>query len=52
MAAAEPFPGSVSLKGIAALTAELIKFVYLVKIYIQEPVHTSFMETSKKRWNC
>lgn len=37
MAAAEPFPGSVSLKGTAALTTELIKFVYLVKIYIQEP---------------
>lgn len=37
MIAAEPFPGSVNLKGVAALTANLIGFVYLGKIYIQEP---------------
>lgn len=53
MAAAALFPGSLSLKGAAALTAELIKFVYLVKIYIQELPHTSFYaEKSKKRQNC
>ena len=37
MTAAEPFPGSVNLKGAVALTAKLIRFVYLGKIYIQEP---------------
>lgn len=37
MTAAEPFPGSVNLKGAAVLTAKLIKFVYSSKIYIQEP---------------
>lgn len=37
MTAAEPFPGSLNLKGVAALTANLIGFVYLGKIYIQEP---------------
>lgn len=37
MTAAEPFPGSVNLKGAVALTTKLIRFVYLGKIYIQEP---------------
>lgn len=37
MTVAEPFPGSVNLKGVIALTSKLIRFVYLGKIYIQEP---------------
>lgn len=37
MTAAEPFPGSVNVKGAAVLTTKLLKFVYLSKIYIQEP---------------
>lgn len=37
MTAGEPFPGSVNLKGVAVLTTKLIRFVYLGKIYIQEP---------------
>lgn len=50
MAVAEPFPGSVNLKGAAALTAELIRFVYLGKIYIQEPcAHPLWMHLRKGR---
>lgn len=52
MFVAEPFPGPVKLKEVAALTTNLIRFDYLVKIYIQELCEHPLWGVSKKGKDC
>lgn len=52
MFVAEPFPGLVKLKMVAALTTNLIRFDYLVKIYIQELCEHPLWGVSKKGKDC
>lgn len=49
---AEPFPGPVNLKEVAALTTKLIRFDYLVTIYIQELCAHPLCGVSKKGKDC
>lgn len=52
MLVAEPFPGLVKVKEGAALTTNLIRFDYLVKIYIQELCEHPLWGVSKKGKDC
>lgn len=48
----ELFPGPVNLKEVAALTTKLIRFDYLVRIYIQELGAHPLRGASKKGKVC
>lgn len=52
MFVAEPFPGLAKLKEVAALATNLIRFDYLVKIYIQELCEHPLWAVSKKGKDC
>lgn len=49
MFVAEPFPGLVNLKEVAALTMKFIRFDYLFKIYIQKLCEHPLWGVSKNR---